>query len=100
MRLLRLTRAIAVFLLLTYLSGVLPADGTATYSAVGHSPGSGVSIPAGTTITVKNWRRYREFMPDGMIALFQGDYYWRMPTDVQMEVGPAVVRPLPKTYQD
>lgn len=55
-------------------------------------------IPAGTTITNQNWQTYKAFMPEGMISLFQGQYYWKMPTDVQMEVGPAIVRPLPKNY--
>jgi hypothetical protein len=56
------------------------------------------SIPAGTTITIANWQKYKSFMPDGMIALFKGTYYWRMPSDVQMEIGPTVLHPLPKTY--
>jgi len=61
---------------------------------------SGGTIPAGTRITVKNWQNYKQFMPDGMIALFQGAYYWKMPPDVEMEVGPIVIHPLPKTYLD
>jgi hypothetical protein len=32
------------------------------------------SIPAGTTITSDNWQLYKPFMPDGMIALFEGKY--------------------------
>jgi hypothetical protein len=55
---------------------------------------------AGTTITAQNWQRYRQFMPDGMAALFEGKYFWKMPADVQMVVGPTVVHPLPKTYLD
>ena len=27
-----------------------------------------------------------------MIALFDGRYSWKMPNDVQMEVGPAIIR--------
>ena len=60
----------------------------------------GGTIPAGTRITVQNWQNYEQFMPDGMIALFQGGYYWKMPPDVEMEVGPSVIHPLPKTYLD
>lgn len=56
------------------------------------------AIPPRTTITGQNWQQYKEFMPDGMIALFEGKYYWKMPADVSMEVGPAVVRPLPANY--
>ena len=60
----------------------------------------GETIPVGTRITVENWHKYKKFMPDGMIALFQGAYYWKMPPDVEMEVGPTVIHPLPKTYLD
>src|SRR5260370_15257324 len=60
----------------------------------------GGTIPAGTRITMENWQNYKEFMPDGMIALFKGRYYWKMPPDVEMEVGPTVIHPLPKTYLD
>jgi len=30
-------------------------------------------------------------MPDGMAALFNGAYYWKMASDVRMEVGPTVI---------
>jgi len=33
---------------------------------------------------------------DGMVALFEGKYFWKMPADVSMEVGPTVNYPLPK----
>ena len=42
--------------------------------------------------------QYRRFMPDGMVALFQGTDYWKMPADVAMEVGPTIIHPLPRTY--
>jgi len=45
-----------------------------------------------------NWRKYKQFMPDGMIALFEGTYYWKMPPDAEMELGPTVIHPLPKSY--
>jgi Protein of unknown function (DUF1329) len=54
--------------------------------------------PVGTTINAQNWQRYRQFMPDGMAALFEDKYSWKMPADAEMEVGPTVVHPLPKTY--
>jgi hypothetical protein len=56
------------------------------------------TIPSGTIITAQNWRQFAQFMPDGMIALFQGKYFWKMPSDVNMEIGPAVVRSLPANY--
>jgi hypothetical protein len=58
------------------------------------------TIPAGTTINAQNWQQYQQFMPDGMVALFQGKYFWKMPPDVQMELGPTIIHPLPKTYLD
>src|ERR1700680_3021680 len=36
-------------------------------------------IPIGTRITNDNWQAYKAFMPEGMIALFQGQYFWKMP---------------------
>jgi len=39
---------------------------------------------------VRKWRgRYRQFMPDGMIGLFEGKYFWKMPADVEMNIGPT-----------
>ena len=55
-------------------------------------------IPPGTTINGQNWQHYRQFMPDGMIALFEGKYAWKMPPDVALEVGPTVIHPLPRNY--
>lgn len=49
---------------------------------------------------MENWRNYRQFMPDGMIALFEGQYFWKMPQDVKMEVGPTIIRPLPEGYRE
>jgi len=58
------------------------------------------TILAGTTITMDNWSKYRQFMPDGMVALFEGKYFWKMPSDVSIQVGPTVMHPLPKNYVD
>ena len=60
--------------------------------------GAHATIPPGTTITMQNWQQYKQFMPDGMIALFEGKYFWKMPSDVEMNVGPTVIHPLPATY--
>ena len=57
-------------------------------------------IAPGTKITMQNWNQYRQFMPDGMVDLFAGKYFWKMPADVEMEVGPTVIHPLPKGYLD
>jgi Protein of unknown function (DUF1329) len=56
------------------------------------------SIAPGTPITMQNWQQYQQFMPDGMVALFQGKYFWKMPADVKIDVGPTVIHPLPKGY--
>ena len=56
------------------------------------------TIPAGTAITMANWQQYRSFMPDGMAALFEGKYFWKMPPGVRIEIGPTVIHPLPKNY--
>ncbi|MGH7932715.1 MAG: DUF1329 domain-containing protein, partial [Candidatus Binataceae bacterium] len=47
---------------------------------------------------MQNWRQFRQFMPDGMVALFEGRYFWKMPPDVEMVVGPTVLNPLPEDY--
>ncbi|MGO9268208.1 MAG: DUF1329 domain-containing protein [Candidatus Binataceae bacterium] len=56
------------------------------------------AIPLGTVITTGNWRRYQQFMPDGMVTLFAGQSSWKMPDDVAMTVGPTVIHPLPAGY--
>lgn len=57
-------------------------------------------IPPGTKITTANWRQYQQFMPDGMVALFQGGQSWKMPDDVEIDVGPTIIHPLPKGYAE
>ena len=88
-------------LLTVYL--LLPALADAQDVAAAKSPfaglvPSGTTVPVGTKITARNWRQYKQFMPDGMIELFQGNYYWKMPPDVELDVGPTIIHPLPKTY--
>src|SRR5215469_11100501 len=56
-------------------------------------------IPPGTIINMQNWQQYRQFMPDGMAALFEGSYTWKMPSDAALEVGPTIIHPLPRNYQ-
>ncbi len=56
------------------------------------------AIPAGTKITMANWQQFKQYMPDGMIALFEGTYFWKMPPDVEMDVGPTRVFPAPRGY--
>ena len=54
----------------------------------------------GTTITNQNWQQYRQFMSQGLMALFEGKYFWRMPSDLRIEVGPTTQIPLPQKYLD
>jgi Protein of unknown function (DUF1329) len=77
-------------------SASAPQTSASTTSGAAVSEG----IPVGTTITNQNWETYKAFMPEGMVSLFQGQYFWKMPADVQMEVGPSIVRPLPKNYME
>ncbi len=56
------------------------------------------AIAPGTIITAQNWQQYKQFMPDGMQALFSGSYSWKMPADLKMEIGPTSHYPLPQIY--
>ena len=56
------------------------------------------TIPPGTTITMHNWQQYKDFMPIGMQAMFAGIYFWKMPADIQIEVGPTSNYPLNPAY--
>jgi hypothetical protein len=58
------------------------------------------AIPSGTAITSQNWQSYRQFMSDGLIALFEGTSFWRLPVDLRLEVGLTTSIPLPKKYRD
>lgn len=46
------------------------------------------AVPApGTVITLQNWQKYRQFMPPGMIGLFDGRFgHIKVPADFQMLV--------------
>jgi len=52
----------------------------------------------GKTITMQNWQDYRSFMPDGMVSLFEGGSFWKMPPDIQIPLGPTIIHPLPASY--
>jgi len=53
-----------------------------------------------TRVTMSNWQQYQQYMPLGMVELFRGTHYWKMPADVQIDVGPTVSYPLPRSYVD
>jgi hypothetical protein len=46
-----------------------------------------------------NWQLYKQFMPLGMIKLFEGKYFWKMPADVEIEVDPTHLDSLLKSFQ-
>ena len=91
----RLTFLIAFGLLITSSAWCLEPGKTQT----GDKPNdAGSTIAPGTIITMANWQQYHAFMPDGMASLFEGKYFWKMPADVRMEVGPTIIHPLPTNY--
>src|SRR5712692_8852453 len=47
-------------------------------------------IPVGTKVTPANWQQYKNFLPLGMQKLFEGKYFWKMPDNAVLEVGPTV----------
>ncbi|MGH7933449.1 MAG: DUF1329 domain-containing protein [Candidatus Binataceae bacterium] len=70
------------------------------WSFSGIARAADATIAPGTQITMSNWRQYKQFMPDTMVSLFQGTYFWKMPSDVEIDIGPAAIHPLPKGYLD
>jgi hypothetical protein len=56
------------------------------------------AIPPGTKITTQNWQQYKQFMPVGMAALFEGKYFWKMPSEAEIDIGPTIIRALPKAF--
>lgn len=72
-----------------------PAEMTQWLKVTGNQ---GPDIPPGTVITMQNWQKYRKFMTPGMIGLFEGKWFWKMPQDIQMPVRKTVVYPLPRNY--
>lgn len=58
------------------------------------------TIPAGTTITLKNWQQYRDFMPLGLQTVLRGKTVFKLPADAEMEVGQLVDYPLPRSWYD
>jgi len=75
------------------------ADALAAQPPPGDASGTGPITP-GTEINVKNWQKFKRYMPDGMVTLFRGQYFFQMSDDVKIDVGPTVIRPLPKSYLD
>jgi hypothetical protein len=68
--------------------------------AAENSPQPADTVPEGTVISTANWQSYARFMPAGMQAIFAGDHFWRMPTDVRIEIGPTIPIALPNKFLD
>jgi hypothetical protein len=47
-----------------------------------------------------NWVEYQRYMPVGMVQLFEGNYVWKMPRDIEINVGPTAVDKFPTGYTD
>jgi len=90
--------ALFILVLIPYRASAQNSAGNAAHTPATAAPPGSSAIPDGTIITMQNWRQYTQFMPVGMEAFFGGSYFWKMPSDVQMVVGPTVVNPLPKNY--
>ncbi|HLW69571.1 MAG TPA: DUF1329 domain-containing protein [Candidatus Binataceae bacterium] len=47
-------------------------------------------LAIGTKVTIQNWQQYRNFLPLGMQEMFAGKYFWKIPPEAVLEVGPTV----------
>ena len=98
-----LVRVLAALALVALLPSLGRTQGVTDYSEmqqwVKDSEHQG-NIPIGTKITMANWQQYKQFMPIGMIKLFEGVYHWKLPPDVEMNVGPPHYGTRLKSFQD
>ena len=49
-----------------------------------------VPLPVGTVITQENWKQYKDYMPQYMRTIFQGDHFFKFPADAKIVVGPTI----------
>jgi len=99
----RLTHIVAIVLLLALQSFAWAqgVDRSEFDQWLKDSAHQGSDIPVGTKITMSNWQQYKQFMPFGLVAFFQGRLGWKMPADVEMDIGPShEVGNLPKEFMD
>src|SRR5579862_9648772 len=97
----KLFRLLAAVLLLTWPSITLAqVDRSEMDQWIAASEKQG-DLPVGTKITMSNWQQYQQFMPFGMVQLFEGKFQSKMPNDVEMDIGPSHQGGnLPKTWVD
>jgi hypothetical protein len=55
-------------------------------------------VAPGSQVNMQNWRQYQKYMPAGMIELFKGNQFWKMPEDIELDVGPTVLEDIPRGY--
>jgi Protein of unknown function (DUF1329) len=94
----RTVTAFVALMMCVLMPAIARPQGTSNVTRATVGDDSAKVIPPGTTITMQNWQRYQEFLPDGMAALFAGKHNLKMPADVSMEVGPTVIHELPRNY--
>jgi hypothetical protein len=72
--------SIEIISLIVCTSGAGTQGNCASISSAAAPAGVPQATLAGKTITIENWRDYRDCMPDGMVASVRG----KMPPDVQI----------------
>jgi Protein of unknown function (DUF1329) len=55
-------------------------------------------LAPGSQVNMQNWRQYQKYMPAGMIELFKGNQFWKMPEDIELDVGPTILEDIPRGY--
>ncbi len=75
-----------------------PEEGAEAPSATPQETPEPPAIPPGTVINKTNWMQYKQFFSDGEVGLWEGKWFWKMPDDVQLNVGPTKVYPLPEPF--
>jgi len=87
--------ALAALFTLTILTMVIAANSSL---ALAQSATSADTIPPGTKITMQNWQQYKQFMPEGLAKLFAGEFFWKLPAEAEIDIGPTANVPEPPTY--
>ena len=80
------------------LSALFMLAATSVLQAADQPAAMNATIAPGASITMENWQQYKDFMPDGLVALFEGKYFWKMPPDMRIEIEPTDLHPLPRNY--
>jgi guanyl-specific ribonuclease Sa len=92
----------AAFLLLALLTmggtaGAQQAYDASTYTSMAEPT---ESIPVGTKITIQNWQKYQRFMSAGLQSIMSQKYFWKVPAEAVLDVGPTVKIGFPQKYRE